>query len=447
MMLRRRAQWVSCFVGNESSAMLVKASVHVTTRTAFGKCKLRKTEEFLVRCIMQPHRLFKSTSRIHATVDLHRSVLVAPPMEEGIASNSIRGNPSVVSTKSGPAILSQDTRLVDELLERTSLLISPTGTNLVAFSGGVDSSLVAYLVHLQKKDAVSRHNVAVLGVSPAVPKDQIEMAEDVASWIGIEFVKVYTQEGKDPTYIANSGQACFACKTHLYQALHAVADAAKSIQQKSVAVTLLNGTNADDKLDETRVGLLAAMQFKVQSPLELITKDDVRRASRAVGLPNWNYAASPCLRSRLAFGVEATAYHLKLIERAERFVRDYLLQTPLLQHQDPSNCNDARPDVSPNTLNLRVRFLANHRAAIELDPQILSLKLLAKSTSGGQITTVEDLLMTDARIQEYFKSELGFHQYIVRPFKSGSVAAVISNANSIALTSVMTHSNNAAVST
>jgi uncharacterized protein (TIGR00268 family) len=353
-----------------------------------------------------------STRALNVSVDHHRSTVV-------------------MSTTSGPATLSHDTKLVDELLERTSLLVSPSGTNLVAFSGGVDSSLVAYLVQsvggLQGKEVASGRNVAVLGLSPAVPKDQIDMAEQIASWIGIEMIQVHTQEGKDPTYIANKGQACLACKTHLYQALHAVVNTANTIKKNSTEVTLFNGTNADDTLDNTRVGLLAAKKFQVQSPLEFITKDDVRRASRTVGLPNWNHAASPCLRSRIALGVEATAHHLKLIERAEVFVKDYLLQTFLLwqKQQGNSNCHPTvMPNISTNTLNLRVRFLAHRRAAIELDQHILSLKMSLTYSSAAMSTTLQDILLKDSTIRKFLENELGFHDYIVRPFKSGSVATV-----------------------
>jgi uncharacterized protein len=376
-----------------------------------------------------------SSRAFNVSVDHHRSTVV-------------------MSTTSGPATLSHDTKLVDELLERTSLLVSPSGTNLVAFSGGVDSSLVAYLVQSvggwQGKEVASGRNVAVLGISPAVPKDQIDMAEHVASWIGIEMIQVHTQEGKDPTYIANKGQACLACKTHLYQALHAVVNTANTIKKNSTEVTLFNGTNADDTLDNTRVGLLAAKKFQVQSPLEFITKDDVRRASRTVGLPNWNHAASPCLRSRIALGVEATAHHLKLIERAEVFVKDYLLQLLMFWQklQDNSNCHTTvMPNICTNTLNLRVRFLAHRRAAIELDQHILSLKISPTYSSAVTSTTLQDILLKDGRIRKFLENELGFHGYIVRPFKSGSVATATSNLSTIELSTMLEDTSSVNLST
>ena len=309
------------------------------------------------------------------------------------------------------ASFTSDMKLVDDLLERTfSLINQPRNqTNLVAFSGGVDSSLVAYIVHHISDPMPNVNAMAVLGISPAVPEEQIKMAHEIASCVGIELVQVHTEESTDPIYIKNAGQACFACKTHLYQALLAVATTATN-SFPTTTTTLFNGTNADDKLDKTRVGLVAATNYQVQSPLEYLTKEEVRRASRAVGLPNWNYAASPCLRSRLALGVEATSHHLKLIERAEQFVRAYLLVS-ILQHDSIG--------VSPETVNLRVRYLANQRAAIELDEHVLSLSIATG------IATVQNELMTDSRIHDFFINELGFRQYIVRPFRSGSVSTAL----------------------
>jgi len=352
-------------------------------------------------CLFSSH-----SSNACIVVEHHRS------SEETIPRRSSDHNDkfATASKHVAKATSTSDMKLVDELLERTVSLISQqqSRTNLVAFSGGVDSSLVAYLVHRISDQLPNVDAMAVLGISPAVPEEQIKMAHEIASWIGIELVQVRTEESTDLTYIQNAGQACFACKTHLYQALLAVATTAAN-SFPTTTTTLFNGTNADDKLDKTRVGLVAAAKYQVQSPLEFLTKEEVRRASRAVGLPNWNHAASPCLRSRLALGVEATSHHLKLIERAEQFVRAYLLVSIL--HDSAG--------ISPETVNLRVRFLANQRAAIELDEHVLSLLIATR------IATVQNELSTDSRIHDFFINELGFRQYIVRPFRSGSVSTAL----------------------
>merc|ERR1711924_88803 len=125
-------------------------------------------------------------------------------------------------------------------------------------------------------------------------------------------------------YIANRGESCFYCKSHLYSTLEVLAADALSQGSSSAPNVLFNGTNADDRSDETRVGLVAAEAYSVASPIDTLTKHQVREVARELGLPNWDVAASPCLRSRLAFGVEATASSLQLVERGEKMVRSAL---------------------------------------------------------------------------------------------------------------------------
>ena len=225
--------------------------------------------------------------------------------------------------------------LVDKLLFRTSEMLNPHAANVVAYSGGVDSSLVAALVHRVFSDyddillsSTNNNNrrgtvQAVLGISSAVPQSQIDTARKVADSIGISLMEVSTAEGNDEAYIRNDGHACFVCKTHLYSTLNAVANAfmqqysdnGRDDEQRQ-KVLLYNGTNADDRQDPTRLGLLAASNFSVHSPLDQINKEQVRQAAKYLGLSNWNAAASPCLRSRLAMGVMATEEHLRAVEMA-----------------------------------------------------------------------------------------------------------------------------------
>ncbi|GAX26230.1 hypothetical protein FisN_16Lh056 [Fistulifera solaris] len=272
----------------------------------------------------------------------------------------------------------QATALVDSLLEYTqSLIQNATHHHVIAYSGGVDSSLTAALVH-----RVAPQARAILGLSPAVPIEQRDLAVRVAAQIGIPLQFVYTHEGNDPLYIQNAGQACFACKTHLYSTLKAVYASVDD------AVQLYNGTNADDTKDPTRVGLLAAQHFRVQSPLLFVDKQQVRLAARHMGLLNWNFAASPCLRSRLALGVPATRDHLKRIEQAERFVRQQL--------------------GVDETCNVRVRLLAQNRVCIEVDEGEL-LEYAHKNV---------------IKWKPYLEEELQFAAVQVRAFRSGSVAVV-----------------------
>lgn len=312
----------------------------------------------------------------------------------------------------------------------------------IAFSGGVDSSLVAALVHrvsqelnqqqqqrqltinttspnfstIRKTKAVSYHHHhtvrCVMGVSAAVPAEQIVLAESIAHGLGIAFSTVATHEGRNEIYRANAGRACLACKTELYSTLHAIYnhpiennnsndndDAVSKnhdgpIEHIQSRHFLYNGTNADDLRDPTRLGLLAAANFSVRSPIDAIVKQDVRLAARHLGLPNWNAAASPCLRSRLALGVTATTENLHRIAHAERFVRAELLR------------HDA---VTTNT-NLRVRLLAGQQARLEID-------------AGPALDAACAIAL--ARKEQWdasFIDEMVFSSWSIAPFRSGSVA-------------------------
>ena len=190
--------------------------------------------------------------------------------------------------------------LVEQLLAYTRQLMQGYSHHVVAFSGGVDSSLVLKLL-LQAASPTDQVQ-AILGLSNAVSNEQLDQAKLISKHIGAPLVIVHTQEGSDDIYLANAGQACLACKTHLYSSLQAVLD-----HVDPATTRLYNGTNANDTQDPTRLGLLAARNFDVQSPLEFTTKEQVRRAAQQLNLPNHHTAASPCLRSRLALGVHATS--------------------------------------------------------------------------------------------------------------------------------------------
>ena len=305
----------------------------------------------------------------------------------GVKVTHTRGAAHVAASHKNNNETENATALVDGLMESTRQLMTKNQNHIVAYSGGVDSSLVAALLQqATSSHHDQQHNVlAVLGISPAVSQEQIQQAREVASFLNLQLKEVHTTEGSDKMYIENNGKACLACKTHLYESLEAVYRVGNHNARPN-STLLYNGTNADDLQDSTRVGLIAAHEFGVVSPLQRITKQQVRIAARHLNLPNWNAAAAPCLRSRLALGVQATQHHLGMIEQAERFVRTVLLDEKL--HA---------------ATNMRVRMLTNQRAMIEVDEELLS---------EFNLGTVE---------QAYFQS-LGFSSVSARPFRTGSVA-------------------------
>ncbi len=188
---------------------------------------------------------------------------------------------------------------------------------LVAFSGGVDS---AYLAYAALRRLGAKEVLAVTGLSPSVAEEQRRMARRVAESFGIPWRTVDTREMEDENYTSNPSDRCYFCKTELYGVL---ADLAR--RERFAAV--LDGTNADDTGD-WRPGTRAARQHGVRSPLQEagLRKAEIRRLSREAGLPTWEAPASPCLASRLPYGVAVTRERLAQVEAAERTLRDLGVQ-------------------------------------------------------------------------------------------------------------------------
>lgn len=148
-----------------------------------------------------------------------------------------------------------------KLLQRTrSMGIAPSsGTNLIAFSGGVDSSVVAAaLFHI-----FPQNSLCVIGRSQSLPENQLQIARKIALHIGIPLKEITTSEGASEQYLLNEGMSCYSCKSHLYQAFIDIKNNVDVVKDASKEVRIFNGTNKDDTSDLSRVGLIAAREFKV----------------------------------------------------------------------------------------------------------------------------------------------------------------------------------------
>ncbi|MFH0972136.1 MAG: ATP-dependent sacrificial sulfur transferase LarE [Candidatus Micrarchaeota archaeon] len=183
---------------------------------------------------------------------------------------------------------------------------------LVAFSGGVDSSLVLKLA----VDALGENALAITSSSPTMPESELEQAKSVASLIGAKHEVIFTQELRNPDYASNPIDRCYFCKTGLYADLHKIAS-------ERGFEFILDGANADD-VGDFRPGMKAASEQKIISPLKDagIAKDEVRALAKQLDLPNWNKPSSPCLSSRFPYGTKITVNGLRKVEKAEQFIRN-----------------------------------------------------------------------------------------------------------------------------
>jgi uncharacterized protein len=181
----------------------------------------------------------------------------------------------------------------------------------VAFSGGIDSTVVAKAAVL----ALGERAVAVTADSPSVPRGELATAADLARLLGIRHEVAQTQEFDNPDYLKNDGTRCYHCKTELYTTVE------RLLPRLRVPV-IASGANLDDRGDY-RPGLTAAAEHHVRHPLQEagFTKMDVRALAKHWDLPTWDKPAAPCLSSRLAPGLAVTPERTRRVEEAEAFLR------------------------------------------------------------------------------------------------------------------------------
>jgi uncharacterized protein len=198
-----------------------------------------------------------------------------------------------------------------ERLERLRALLAPLRAVVVAYSGGVDSSLLLRVAH----EVLGVGTQGVIGRSDSYAARELELALEQAAAFGATVEVVATGELADPAFRANPSDRCYHCKAELYRRLDEVA-------RRTGARVILDGTIADD-LNDWRPGRRAAAEHAVRSPLAELgfTKADVRAAAAHYGLASRDKPASPCLASRIPYGTVITRENLNMVERAEEILR------------------------------------------------------------------------------------------------------------------------------
>jgi pyridinium-3,5-biscarboxylic acid mononucleotide sulfurtransferase len=257
------------------------------------------------------------------------------------------------------------------------------GRVAVAFSGGIDSTVVAQAAYEALGDAA----IAVTAVSESLAAGELDEAQELAKKIGIRHRVIRTEEFADPNYRRNDSNRCYFCKSELYGRLSGM------LGELGVEL-IVSGANTDD-MGDYRPGLRAASEHGVRHPLQEcnLSKADVRALALAWGLPTWDKPATPCLSSRVAYGEDPTPERVRMIDQAEQWLRQHGLRILRVRyHKGDLARVEVSPDDLPRLIELELRgeLITAFRA---LGFKFITLDLEGfRSGSMNSVIPVENLL-------------------------------------------------------
>ncbi len=242
----------------------------------------------------------------------------------------------------------------EERLRELERMVAPYGSALVAFSGGVDSSLaLAICARALPKEQV----LAVTSNNETYLPSELDLAREFAGSLGVEHLIVNTRELDNPDYASNPANRCYFCKSTLYSDLRGIA------RERGYAC-VVDGANADDEGDY-RPGRKAAKELEVVSPLSLagVGKAEVRELAKHLGLPSWDKPALACLSSRFPYGQEITAEKLAQVARAEEFLREQGFRQVRVRHHGEIARLEVGPEEMERAFALREKISAELKEA------------------------------------------------------------------------------------
>ena len=223
---------------------------------------------------------------------------------------------------------------------------------IVAYSGGIDSTLLLKIAH----DQIGEQAVAITAVSPSMPKSELEEACQVGRMDWCQHILLESHELEDHRYIENTPERCYFCKKNVYGQMIAYA-------KEHNILNIVDGTNADDTGDH-RPGRQAALEYGLRSPLleAGFTKDDIRTLAQQLGLPNWDKPSAACLSSRIPYGTSISVPLLVQVEQAEYLLHQIGLRQVRVRHHGQIARLEVEIDDFPLVLKKRTEIVSGLKA-------------------------------------------------------------------------------------